>query len=242
VKQRVLVIGNIYGRKDWKQIIEKETGRGNTLCLFLGNYLASVDISSGEMLRNLREIIEFAYADPFSCKLLLGRHDMQYFPSRHGNAYYATTMHRRLLDKEAKELFRKWEGFFEPCFQLDSTLFTNGPITNSWMRTFKTSRKYKKYERDYAGKPLGFILQDQFEKQNIAFVYNDRQNSSPLLSCANDCRTRDDCFRMYSIEQIYSSSDDKSYNHISFSGSDLKTVPIVVSGVEENTPYIILEV
>lgn len=73
---KVLILGDIHGRKVWKEIIEKENA---DKIIFLGDYVSTHDgISEEEQIENLEEILSFKEENPEKVILLRGNHDVQH--------------------------------------------------------------------------------------------------------------------------------------------------------------------
>ena len=83
--KNVILIPDVHGRTFWKEAIPHvEDG---TPCIFLGDYVdpySSEDISELDALKNLRELLAFAYDHRDRVTLLLGNHDLSYFGEPEG--------------------------------------------------------------------------------------------------------------------------------------------------------------
>lgn len=79
---KTVVLGDTHGRSFWKLITQTEKPDKT---IFIGDYFDSRDgISAAEQLHNFKEIIEFKKANPDTVILLIGNHDMSYWPGIHG--------------------------------------------------------------------------------------------------------------------------------------------------------------
>jgi hypothetical protein len=90
---KTVVIGDIHGRTDWKEIVGRYEARETTF-VFLGDYLDShEEITVKQQCSNFSEILEFKRSNPENVVLLMGNHDLHYFSSLFncsgfsGNAY-----------------------------------------------------------------------------------------------------------------------------------------------------------
>lgn len=71
---KFLIIGDIHGRKIWKEIIEKENA---DRVIFLGDYVSTHDnISEEEQIENLTEILRYKKENPEKVILLRGNHEI----------------------------------------------------------------------------------------------------------------------------------------------------------------------
>jgi len=73
-----IYIGDIHGLDVWKQIIDTHQDFNNVV--FIGDYLDSYDIPPQDQLKNFQEIIEFKKNNMDKVHLLIGNHDIHYFP------------------------------------------------------------------------------------------------------------------------------------------------------------------
>lgn len=74
---KVVVIGDIHGRTQWKTIVKSNPDA--ELFIFLGDYVSSHDRVSGkEQLSNLFDILQYKEDNPDRVVLLRGNHDLQH--------------------------------------------------------------------------------------------------------------------------------------------------------------------
>ena len=77
MNKRILFIGDIHGRDDWKEIVKDAILKFKHI-VFLGDYVDSFDVRAAQQMYNLKEIIEFKKKNPDDVTLLLGNHDWAY--------------------------------------------------------------------------------------------------------------------------------------------------------------------
>lgn len=133
----IVVIGDIHGRRTWKEIVVKHP---EDLIVFLGDYGDPYDeICSNEIISNLREIIQFKKDNPNRVILLLGNHDMHYiFPDFPQGSRYNRNMLYMYRD-----LFEENWNLFQYAWYSGNILFTHAGVTNSWWQEdFKGSQSY----------------------------------------------------------------------------------------------------
>ena len=69
---KIIILGDIHGRKCWKDILDNEQ---YDLVVFLGDYVSThQDISEEAQIENLKDILEFKEANPNKVILLRGNH------------------------------------------------------------------------------------------------------------------------------------------------------------------------
>lgn len=98
---KVLFIGDIHGRDDWKRMVEVALFY-NLHIVFLGDYVDSKDIRPVLILHNLKKIIELKKQYPDQVTLFLGNHDYSYYDSRTYISGFDVHMW-----KDYEDLFRK---------------------------------------------------------------------------------------------------------------------------------------
>ena len=67
---RICAIGDIHGRNDWEKVDPNKYDK----IIFVGDYVDSFDIPTGEILKNLENIIAFKKEYYDKVILLLGNH------------------------------------------------------------------------------------------------------------------------------------------------------------------------
>src|SRR3990167_7536164 len=76
LRSLVLVIPDLHGKTVWKDIILRSPPFDHVV--FLGDYVASFDHTSREIVKNLEDIVEYQASNPNKVTLLVGNHDAQY--------------------------------------------------------------------------------------------------------------------------------------------------------------------
>lgn len=75
MKKRICILGDIHGRRIWRDILEKETP---DQVVFLGDYVTSHDpqVKPSTQLRELKAILDLKESNPNNITLLRGNHDL----------------------------------------------------------------------------------------------------------------------------------------------------------------------
>ena len=121
---KVLTIGDIHGRDDWKEKISDDYD----LIVFLGDYVDSFDKSNVEILHNLKEIIKLKEEDE-RVVLLLGNHDLQYLFSYRD---YGCSGYRPEATFDLGEIFKNNHDKFKAAYQIDNYLWTHAGVSYNW--------------------------------------------------------------------------------------------------------------
>lgn len=98
MKRKLVIIGDVHGRQDWKRIANIE---GEARYIFLGDYFDSFDISIEDQVKNFEEILEFKKNNDVI--LLMGNHDFHYIHNLETYSGWSgiTRMHAEPLLKSA---------------------------------------------------------------------------------------------------------------------------------------------
>jgi len=124
-----ITIGDIHGINIWKDVNIDEYDK----VIFVGDYVDSFDVSSGEIMYNLLEIIRLKEANPDKVILLLGNHDLQYMFSyvKYGCSGYRPEMYPGL-----QQVFNDNKNLFDPSYSIEKDdqtyLWTHAGIHQGW--------------------------------------------------------------------------------------------------------------
>lgn len=150
---KILNIGDVHGRNDWKRAIfgsvqEYDTWRSAVdsgldaatipydKVIFVGDYVDSFDLTNVEILHNLNEIIHLKMTLGDKVVLLWGNHDIQYFVNDQSCSGFRSNMKMDLYD-----IFTKNESLFKLAHQevVDDRnyLWTHGGVTSGWLSFFE---------------------------------------------------------------------------------------------------------
>lgn len=93
---KTVVIGDIHGRREWKDIVA-ENGTDGVRYVFLGDYLDSHDdISIEQQCENFFEIAEFKRSNPDNVVLLIGNHDLHYYNAGWNCSQFSTLTYSKV--------------------------------------------------------------------------------------------------------------------------------------------------
>lgn len=131
--KKILTIGDIHGRDIWKKLTLDTFDK----IIFTGDYVDSFDISDEEMINNLLDIIEFKKSDKENIILLIGNHELNYFP-KYGYKQYGASGFRVQISSTLKDIFSKNIDLFQYAHQISENdvdyLWTHGGVTNRWYK------------------------------------------------------------------------------------------------------------
>lgn len=128
---KILTIGDTHGKNTWKKLTLDEYDK----IIFIGDYVDSWDTSDEDMVNNLLDIIEFKKSNQNNVILLVGNHELNYFP-KFGHQFYGSSGYRPSIAFTLGEIFRQYKSFFQYAYQLEDEtrkyLWTHAGVTNSW--------------------------------------------------------------------------------------------------------------
>jgi len=125
---KTVVIGDVHGRDQWKQIVAQESDADRFV--FLGDYFDSFDISAVEQMHNFKEIVEFKQTIGEEVIMLIGNHDYHYFPEigDSSTSGYQTRMApsiKQLVDENRKHL--------QVAHRIGKFVFSHAGISSEWL-------------------------------------------------------------------------------------------------------------
>ncbi len=109
-----VIISDLHGHDSWLKIVAAHTDADRFI--FLGDYLDSFSVKAIDQLRNLEDIIAFKKRNTFEVILLIGNHDISYWP---GVGHTGTSGYQRMNAPFYEKVF----AFIDCC---DSVFLTIG--------------------------------------------------------------------------------------------------------------------
>lgn len=131
---RIIVIGDVHGREDWKSIVAKEGScDGDNLYIFLGDYVSShEEISAKQQLSTLFEVLEFKEKHPDKVILLRGNHDLQHMGYDWADCSgYFEEVEDTMSRPEVRDRYLKDTQW---VYLYDNIIFSHAGITERWFK------------------------------------------------------------------------------------------------------------
>lgn len=123
---KILALGDIHGRRIWKQIIDQEQP---DKVIFIGDYFdAYQKISTDNQLKNFDNIIKLKKQNKDNVVLLIGNHDYQYFNGV--TEQYSGYQSRRRYDIQFR--LEENKDLLQICHIDGKFLFTHAGLTQTW--------------------------------------------------------------------------------------------------------------
>ena len=126
---KIICIGDVHGRKVWKDIITQENP---DKVVFIGDYWDSFDIPFQDQMKNFLEIVHYKVSHP-NTVLLLGNHDFHY--TRFAGEFYSG--YQQLHQYEIAAAIDIHKQHFQVAHQEENILFTHAGLTKTWWEANK---------------------------------------------------------------------------------------------------------
>lgn len=126
---KTICIGDLHGRSDWKLAIYQEQPIDRVI--FIGDYMDSFTISGVEQIHNFKEIIYYKKTNPqVEVIMLLGNHDMSYYP---GFTDTAISGYQHRMAPSIKQVVEENKEHLQMAYGFDEYLFTHAGVSPSFM-------------------------------------------------------------------------------------------------------------
>ncbi len=125
---KTICIGDIHGRDTWKQIVTQENA---DRIIFIGDYFDSFTIKAEKQMNNFLDII--AFKESSSNKeviLLIGNHDIHYFPEIKDTA---TSGYQERYAFSIKMLMNANRKHLQMAYQMGEFIFTHAGVSSEFM-------------------------------------------------------------------------------------------------------------
>ena len=156
---KLLAIGDIHGRDTWKSIIEKENP---AVIVFIGDYFDSFDVPTDKQVNNFLDIIAYKESNPDKeVILLIGNHDIHYFPNMGNNG---TSGYQTMGKYVIEPVIEKNIHHFQMCFQYDKFLFTHAGVSEIWLE-----------EQGHISGDIPRFINELFKYRPNSFLFNGMQ-------------------------------------------------------------------
>jgi predicted MPP superfamily phosphohydrolase len=125
---KIIAIGDLHGRDDWKKIIAKNDF---DKIVFIGDYFDTFEpITPQQQIKNFKEIVEYKRSNAEKVVLLTGNHDYHYLRTTNENysgfqAIYKSDFGDLLHDAINDNLLQM-------CFVYKKFIFVHAGITKTW--------------------------------------------------------------------------------------------------------------
>ena len=131
---KVLVIGDIHGRRFWKKPCKNIDKYEKVI--FLGDYFDPYDfegIRIIDCIQNFTEIINLKQKYMDKVVLLLGNHDFPYVSNDYFRFSWYHCRHSSMYHNEINDLFNKYRDYFEVAYAINDILFTHAGVESGWL-------------------------------------------------------------------------------------------------------------
>jgi 3',5'-cyclic AMP phosphodiesterase CpdA len=163
---KILIIPDVHGRTFWKKA--KELINEVDKVVFLGDYLDPYPheyILRKDALSNFYDILAFKKEYPDKVILLIGNHDLHYWPRY--KTYYGCRRDDERFD-QISNLFMDNLDCFQLSYKTENYLFTHAGVQQGWLDTINGKKKIRittafKLDKEYNIDNLNDLLYDCHE-------------------------------------------------------------------------------
>ena len=127
---KTIFIGDVHGLSSWRNIVDQHH-TAETI-VFIGDYLDSFSVDGLTQLRNLENIVEFKKTSHQKVVLLVGNHDIHYWP---GFLYRgATSGYQPVMSHQYIDFFQENMEHFQMAFCVENYLCTHAGVSDEFLR------------------------------------------------------------------------------------------------------------
>ena len=126
---KIVVCGDLHGRFFWKKIILYDNPNTDKFIL-LGDYFDSYDFTAVEQIHNFKEIIKAKEILGDRLILLIGNHDLHYFPEI-GNT--GTSGYQANISKEIEYILNINRHHLQMAYKFENIVFSHAGISLTWL-------------------------------------------------------------------------------------------------------------
>ena len=125
---KTIIIGDVHGRDQWKQIVAQEKDADKFV--FLGDYFDSFNLSGVIQMHNFKEIVEFKETNGKEVIMLIGNHDYHYFPEITDSS---TSGYQTRMAPVIKQLIAEKREHLQVAHRIGEFVFTHAGISSEWL-------------------------------------------------------------------------------------------------------------
>ena len=128
---KYILIGDIHGRTNWKQIVEKEKDADKFI--FFGDYFDPYDwsLSLNDIINNFRDILDFKINYPNKVILLIGNHDLRAFDQNANQCRYIDGTYENIAPTFFNGILN---GVFQLCYFISDTIVcSHAGFSKTWL-------------------------------------------------------------------------------------------------------------
>lgn len=127
---KIVVIGDIHGRKVWKRILKNEPDYD--LIIFLGDYVSTHDdVTAKQQIDNLKKILQFKEDNSDKVILLRGNHDFQHL----AYDWAQCSGYDEQVEKGMIKLKTRYLKDTQWLYKYNNIIFSHAGISNTWLNS-----------------------------------------------------------------------------------------------------------
>lgn len=150
--KQILIIPDVHGRTFWKKPVYEHRNKEDIHIVFLGDYLDAYKnfegISDEDAIANFEEIIEVTKSSN-NITLLLGNHDLHYFPQLINN--WGCRRYEKYKN-DISNMFMSNLDLFKIAYDIDINskkyIFTHAGVNEGWFKLLNGENRIRMYLKD----------------------------------------------------------------------------------------------
>lgn len=165
---KVLSIGDIHCRDNWKEVIDKHKDEVDKIIILGDIPDPYISMSHWEKLGKIYEVFDYFDENSEIIDIIWGNHDVHYLL---GYGFKPCSRHDMQTYKPMDELYKSYVGKMKVAIKHDNYLWTHGGVSESWVLSHKDllTNKYKLLS-DYSN--IDEVLNDMFLTEDRKYLYD----------------------------------------------------------------------
>jgi predicted MPP superfamily phosphohydrolase len=158
---KTVCIGDIHGRRLWKEIIEQENP---DKVIFIGDYFDSFDIDAATQINNFLDICEYARSSGKRVILLIGNHDYYYFPEIDSSEISG---YNHNAAKMINHVLAANRNLLQMAHNIEDVLFTHAGVSTQWL-----DDKYPEWrENGETAEGIALTVNNLWKHKPLSFMF-----------------------------------------------------------------------
>lgn len=170
---KIVVIPDLHGLGIWKYIITQNEDAD--LYIFLGDYLDSFNILGEEQGKNLLDIIEFKKRNTDRVILVLGNHDIHYWP---GIGDTGTSGYQADMAPTFTWIFENNKDLFQMAYKHENILFTHAGFAPTWIESLVKYANIPEELVQWNTETIDQVINNIWKYKPYSFLFRDYNGRS----------------------------------------------------------------
>lgn len=161
---KTVIWGDVHGRQIWKQIVTDNPDADKFIAI--GDYFDSFNISTEAQINNFLDIIEYKKSSGKEVVLLIGNHDLHYFPELGDTG---TSGYQQIGKFQIEPVIDANREHLQMADYQDNFLFTHAGVGEAWFSNMMN--KHAEGAIPKTAKSMSMFVNEVWEKDKQAFEF-----------------------------------------------------------------------